>query len=131
MTQYKFTVNSQSEIGTLTWNADHMLQSLDITDPFNSADTQNCSFAHDDLTRIASVDCGSIWSHTFTYDAFGNISKSGREHRESVVRRDAFASCGHRYDSAIRSVYKNVPAHWERNDLGRFETYVLPFGPIH
>jgi RHS repeat-associated protein len=50
---------------------------LNITDAFNSADTQNCAFTHDDLTRLASANCGAIWSQTFSYDAFGNISKSG------------------------------------------------------
>jgi RHS repeat-associated protein len=77
LTQYQFTVNGQSETGALTWNADHTLQSLDITDPFNSPDTQNCAYSHDDLTRLASVNCGTPWSQTFSYDAFGNISKSG------------------------------------------------------
>ena len=27
--------------------------------------------------RISSANCGSVWSQTFSYDAFGNISKSG------------------------------------------------------
>jgi RHS repeat-associated protein len=77
ITQYKFTVNSQTDVGTLTWNANHTLQSLNITDAFNSADTQNCAFTHDDLSRLTSANCGAIWSQTFSYDAFGNISKSG------------------------------------------------------
>ncbi|HEY2459886.1 MAG TPA: RHS repeat-associated core domain-containing protein [Candidatus Acidoferrum sp.] len=77
LTQYKFTINSQSEIGNLTWNANHSLQSLSITDPFNATDTQNCAFTYDDLSRLASANCGSAWSQTFAYDAFGNISKSG------------------------------------------------------
>jgi RHS repeat-associated protein len=77
LTQYQFTVNGQSEIGALTWNANHTLQSLDITDPFNSSDAQNCAFSHDDLSRLASINCGTPWSQTFSYDAFGNISKSG------------------------------------------------------
>ncbi|MGH9686523.1 MAG: RHS repeat-associated core domain-containing protein [Candidatus Acidiferrales bacterium] len=77
MTQYKFTVNSQSLIGNLTWNANGSLASLLITDPFNSADTQSCAYTHDDLRRIASANCGSVWSQTFSYDAFGNIGKSG------------------------------------------------------
>src|SRR6202007_692748 len=34
-------------------------------------------YTHDDLVRIASANCGSIWSQTFSYDAFGNINKSG------------------------------------------------------
>jgi hypothetical protein len=78
LTQYKFTVNgTASLIGALTWNADHTLASQNITDPFDSADQQNCSYTHDDLSRLASVNCGSIFSQTFSYDAFGNISKSG------------------------------------------------------
>jgi RHS repeat-associated protein len=77
VTQYQFTVNGQSLTGALTWNADHTLASQNITDAFNSSDSQNCSYAHDDLTRLASVNCGSVFSQTFSYDAFGNISKSG------------------------------------------------------
>jgi len=77
MTQYKYNVNTQSVIGNLGWNANSTLASLNITDPFNSANTQNCSYSHDDLTRIGSVNCGAVWSQTFSYDAFGNITKSG------------------------------------------------------
>ncbi len=77
MTQYQFTVNGQSVVGALTWNAIGTLETLAITDPFNSSDAQTCSYAHDDLIRIASANCGSVWSQTFSYDAFGNLSKSG------------------------------------------------------
>jgi RHS repeat-associated protein len=79
LTQYKFTVGStpQSLIGNLTWNPNHTLASQNITDPFDGADQQNCSYTHDDITRLASVNCGAIFSQTFSYDAFGNISKSG------------------------------------------------------
>jgi RHS repeat-associated protein len=76
MTQFQFSVNSQSLTGTIDWNALGTPSSLDITDAFNSADTQNCSFAHDDLTRLATVNCGTIWGQSFTYDAFGNITKT-------------------------------------------------------
>src|SRR5579864_583514 len=77
MTQYKYNVNGQAVTGALTWNANGTLQKLNITDPFNGANTQNCSYTHDDLARIASANCGSVWSQTFTYDAFGNLTKSG------------------------------------------------------
>jgi RHS repeat-associated protein len=77
MTEYEFTVNSQSVTGILTWNAIGTLASLAVTDPFNSGNAQTCSYSHDDETRIASVNCGSTWSQTFSYDAFGNINKSG------------------------------------------------------
>ncbi|MFZ0619722.1 MAG: RHS repeat-associated core domain-containing protein, partial [Candidatus Acidiferrales bacterium] len=42
-----------------------------------SGDNQTCSYTHDDMTRIASANCGTPWAQTFSYDAFGNISKSG------------------------------------------------------
>ncbi|MHB8616949.1 MAG: RHS repeat domain-containing protein [Candidatus Acidiferrales bacterium] len=77
MTQYQFNVNGQSVTGALTWNANGSLGKLAITDAFNSANTQTCTYSHDDLSRIASANCGSVWSQTFTYDAFGNITKTG------------------------------------------------------
>jgi RHS repeat-associated protein len=77
MTQYKFSVNGSALVGQLTWNAIGTLKNLTITDPFLSVDNQNCTYSHDDLTRIASVNCGATWAQTFTYDAFGNLSKSG------------------------------------------------------
>jgi RHS repeat-associated protein len=77
MTQYKFSVNGQSVVGTLTWNPIGTLENLVVTDPFYSGGNQNCSYAHDDLTRVASANCGTPWSQTFNYDAFGNLSKSG------------------------------------------------------
>jgi RHS repeat-associated protein len=77
MTKYTFTVNSQSVVGTLTWNSIGTLEDLSVTDPFFSGGNQSCAYTHDDLSRIASANCGSPWSQTFSYDAFGNISKSG------------------------------------------------------
>lgn len=76
MTQYKFTVGSspQSVIGNLTWNYNGTLSQLAITDPFNSANAQTCNYAHDDLVRIASANCGSAAAQTFSYDPFGNIN---------------------------------------------------------
>jgi RHS repeat-associated protein len=77
MTQYKFSVNGQSVIGNLTWNPIGTLASLAITDPFNSADAQTCNYSHDDLARIASVNCGAAkWQQNFSYDSFGNITKT-------------------------------------------------------
>ena len=79
MTQYKYTVGAtpQSVVGNLGWNANGTLASLGITDPFNAANTQNCTYSYDDLARLASGNCGSVWSQTFSFDAFGNITKSG------------------------------------------------------
>jgi hypothetical protein len=77
MKQYQFNVNGQAVTGNLSWNQNGSLGSLQITDPFNSANQQICNYSHDDLARIASANCGSAAAQTFTYDAFGNFNKSG------------------------------------------------------
>ncbi len=79
MNQYQFTIGTTPKniIGALNWNANWTLGSLAITDPFNSSDAQTCSYSYDSLARLTGANCGSIWGQTFTYDAFGNISKSG------------------------------------------------------
>jgi RHS repeat-associated protein len=77
MTKYTFTVNGQSVVGALTWNSIGTLEGLAITDPFYGSGNQTCAYTHDDMSRIASANCGSPWSQTFSYDTFGNISKSG------------------------------------------------------
>ncbi len=77
ITQYQFSVNSQSLTGALTWNPNHSLGALNITDALNSADTQSCSFSHDYVKRLVSANCVSVWSQTFSYDPFGNLSSSG------------------------------------------------------
>jgi hypothetical protein len=60
MTQYKYTVGAtpQSVVGNLTWNPNGSLAQLAITDPFNSANQQTCTYSQDDLARIASANCG-------------------------------------------------------------------------
>ncbi|MDR3578202.1 MAG: RHS repeat-associated core domain-containing protein, partial [Anaerolineaceae bacterium] len=78
-TGYQFNVNGKTVSGSLTWNPNGSLGALSITDPLNAANTQACSYSHDDLGRAASVNCSgtSPWSQSFSYDAFGNINKSG------------------------------------------------------
>jgi RHS repeat-associated protein len=71
------TGNSISLTGALGWNTNGTLQTQNITDGFNSNDTQNCSYGYDDMTRLATANCGSTAAQTFTFDPFGNISKSG------------------------------------------------------
>jgi RHS repeat-associated protein len=81
MTQYKFNVGSNSNTGSLSWNANGSLATLALADTVPSTtDTQTCSHTHDDLARISSTNCvnGSTnkWNQNFTYDAFGNITKT-------------------------------------------------------
>ncbi len=77
ITEYEFTINGQSLTGNLTWNQNQSLEKMSITDPFNAGNSQTCTYTFDDLRRISAANCGSIWAQTFSYDAFGNISKSG------------------------------------------------------
>jgi len=77
MKQYKYNVSSSTVTGNTTWNANGTLGTLAITDPLNSGDSQTCNYAYDDLARLASANCGTPWSQTFSYDPFGNITKSG------------------------------------------------------
>jgi RHS repeat-associated protein len=81
MTKYTFNVGSKSDIGQMTWNPNGSLATLAISDTVpGTSDTQTCNYTHDDLTRISSVGCvnGSTnkWNQNFTYDTFGNITKS-------------------------------------------------------
>jgi len=79
MNGYTYTLGTSSLVGTPTWNPDGMLGTLNINDQFNPANTQNCTYTYDDLARIGKVGCtGSLaWGQTFTYDQFGNITKTG------------------------------------------------------
>jgi len=82
MTSYQFNVGSQSVAGQPAWNANGTLQQLAITDPFSSNNQQTCGYSYDDLARIMGVNCvqnpssTANWAQTFSFDAFGNISKT-------------------------------------------------------
>jgi RHS repeat-associated protein len=77
MTQYTFTVNGSTDKGTLTWNTNGTLKELAITDALNSSNSQTCNYSYDALARLSGANCGSVWSQTFSADAFGNLTKSG------------------------------------------------------
>jgi RHS repeat-associated protein len=79
MTTYQFNMGTTPLIdkGVLTWNTNGSLQKLVITDQIYTTDSQTCTYSHDDLGRVSSANCGcSLWSQTFSYDPFGNITKA-------------------------------------------------------
>src|SRR5437879_6749173 len=89
MNNYTFTVGStpKSQVGTLNWNANGTLQSLQITDGFNSGGAHTCNYKYDELARlgqfntggtpVTNVDCGaSVWQQAFQFDAFDNLTKT-------------------------------------------------------
>ena len=45
--------------------------------PEVNPETGTTSYTHDDVMRLATANCGSIWTQTFSYDAFGNVSYTG------------------------------------------------------
>jgi hypothetical protein len=77
MLTYTLNVGATSNAGALNWSSNGTLNQLQITDTINSANTQTCNHSYDDLLRLSGTNCGSLWSQGFTYDAFGNITKSG------------------------------------------------------
>lgn len=77
MTNYSAAITGGTISGAMNWNPNGSLQSLTVADPFNAADNPTCTYAADDLGRLAGVNCGSTWAQTFTYDAFGNLTKDG------------------------------------------------------
>ncbi len=105
MTQYKANVGTSSMTGTPGWNANWTLGTLGIVDGLNSKDAQSCTYAYDNLARLITANCGStIWSQSFTYDAFGNIKKSGTQsfmptYSETTNRYTLIGSVTPTYDS--------------------------------
>src|ERR1019366_7211499 len=82
---------TKTQTGTLTWNTNGTLQKLAMTDGFNSSDDHmNCAYGYDDLARLASAHCNPVWSQDFSYDTFGNITKSG-----NVIFNKGYGSGNH------------------------------------
>lgn len=77
MQTWTSAVGAGLQAGTLNWNPNGSLGSLQVNDSLNPGNTQNCTYAYDDLARISSVHCGTPWVQDFTYDAYGNVQKSG------------------------------------------------------
>jgi RHS repeat-associated protein len=82
---YTYNVNGNADSGTMVWNTNGTLSNLTISDTIpGTSDSQNCTYTYDDLGRIGgqnangwTVDCGSgHWQQSFSYDAFGNVSKN-------------------------------------------------------
>jgi RHS repeat-associated protein len=109
MTQFKATINTQSLTGTIGWNAVGTPASLGIVDAFNASDTQNCTFGHDDLVRIAAVNCGTLWGQNFAYDPFGNVDKA-------VISGDAGINFQANYSSSTNQI-SSLPGFTPTYDL--------------
>ena len=99
MTQYSWALSGGTVSGTLNWNPNGSLQKLVVADPFNSADAQTCTYSADDLVRISSVSCnsGAVWGQQFTYDAFGNLTKTVPTGATGITWQPGYSSSTNRY----------------------------------
>jgi hypothetical protein len=115
MNTYTYTAGStpKSISGTLTWNQNGSLQQLAITkDDFNSGGIQTCNYLYDDLGRIGtppnssaySVDCGPsgspLWRQTFTYDQFGNLTKTANP---GITWQPGYAASTNQYVTPVNT----------------------------
>jgi RHS repeat-associated protein len=103
---------------TYLW--DTTLGQLAITDPFYSADNQTCTNTYDALARISSNSCTSSgWAQTFSYDAFGNVSKSG-----SISWQPNYNNVADQYQSGWQGISGKVAYDASGNLLNdTFNTY--------
>ena len=98
-----FTIGTslKSIVNAFTWNPNSSLQQVKVTDPFYAVDQNTCMYSHDDLGRLSAFNCGSAWAQTFTYDRYGNLSKSGSQSWACVTCYDATTN---RYNTTLSSV---------------------------
>ena len=118
ITSYSASVGATPTViaGSLNWNANGTLKQLSISDAYNSADTQVCSYLYDDFVRlagttgsnpIAGVNCvnGStkVWNETYTYgsDSFGNLTKTTTGPGTSWACTTCYNTATNQYNSAL------------------------------
>ena len=77
MTSYQLTGGGKNATGTVNWNANRTLGSLQIVDGWNTADNETCAYIYDDLSRSTSDGCGSLWAQTYGYDIYDNLNQFG------------------------------------------------------
>jgi YD repeat-containing protein len=108
LTDFTYAVRASglTDAGVLTYTggteANGTLSSLQITDGFNSAATATCNYGYDDMLRLNSANCGSAWAQAFSYDRYGNISKSG-----SLTCQPGYTPATNQYSSLQGATYDN------------------------
>lgn len=76
MTSSVDSIASGSVTTTLTWNANGTLGTYQVADTFHTAENKTCNFTYDDIVRLVNTGCGTAGSQAYSYDQFGNISKT-------------------------------------------------------
>ncbi len=90
----------------LTWNPNGSLHQMVYTDGSPNAKSQTCNYTSDDLNRIASLNCGNtVWAQTFTYDPFGNITKSVPAGDTGINYKAAYSPVTNQVSSGVTASY--------------------------
>jgi RHS repeat-associated protein len=82
MSAFEFVSNESGGVlqGSLGYNANGTVNSLELTDTVNSGASQTCSYLYDDLARLNKDNCifGStvVYNSTMAHDSYDNITKS-------------------------------------------------------
>jgi RHS repeat-associated protein len=110
MTSYQFSVNSVLNTGTLNWNANGTLGSLQIVDGFYAADNETCTFIYDDLRRLTSDQCGTPWAQTYSYDIYNNLNQFGSDPFTYTYNpaNNHYSTSGVTYDHVGRLTYDAI-----------------------
>lgn len=113
MTSYQLTGGSKSDSGTLTWNANRTLGSLQIVDGWNTADNETCTYIYDDLSRLTSDQCGSVWAQTYGYDMYDNMNQFGNDPFTFTYNpaNNHYSTTGVTYDADGDLTYDGVNAY--------------------
>jgi RHS repeat-associated protein len=98
---YNVGAAGTNEAGVINYNSgNNTLASLQITDGFNTGNNQTCTYGYDDMLRLNSDSCNSVWSQTFSYDRYGNVTKSG-----SISFMPGYSPSSNHYTSVQGATY--------------------------
>ncbi len=114
MLSYSFSVGATpiTDAGTLVWNANGTLRSLSVVDGFNAGGTQTCNYGtstapgYDEQGRLASAVCANtsgtnVWGQQFTYDAFGNVTKSVPSGDTGIAWQPGYNQGNNQYQNGV------------------------------
>ena len=134
MKKYIISVNGVSATSTLGWNANSTLGSLSVVDNITPSENQTCNFGtssvagYDDLGRLLNDNCSPVWSQSFTYDQYDNITKSG-----SVSWNPGYNAANNQYSSIGATYDPSGNLTWDTFNTYTWDGYqkVASINPAH
>ena len=123
MNQYQFFVGSANTKGVLGWSANGSLKSLTITDGLDSGGSQTCTFTYDDITRLSGDSCPGVWSQTFSYDQYDNLTQAGSSSwNPGYNTKNQYSSIGATYDPSGNLTYDGSSVHYTWDSYGKMSS---------